>query len=87
MNLELYACDKKAWAAFAILLLIGLSWLGNIDKHSDEYTHESIVQAGTAYAAARGINAVVSVLQTSTIGFSIFAGGSVGGMRFRRRGR
>ena len=59
------------------MLLIGLSWLGNIDKHADKYTHESIIQAGTAYAAARGINAVVSVFQESTIGISFIGSTTV----------
>ena len=77
MKILRYVYDKKILAALAILLLIILSWAGTIDKHADEYTHESIIQAGTAYAAARGINAVVSMLQTSTVGVSIFANSSI----------
>jgi hypothetical protein len=77
MNIKSYAYDKKAWATLIIVLLIGLSWLGNIDKHADRYTHESIIQAGTAYASARGINAIVSILQTSTVEVGFIAGGAV----------
>jgi len=61
----------------AIGLLIILSWTGNLDEYSDNYTNSAIVQAGSAYAIARGINATVSVLQTSTINVVVGIGGSI----------
>jgi hypothetical protein len=55
--------------------------MGSIDKYSDDYTNSAIVQAGSAYAIARGINATVSVLQTSTLsasaGVGVTGGGSI----------
>ena len=77
MSYKRYAYDKRTWATLLIVLFVGMSWLGGIDKHADKYTHDSLIQAGTAYAAARGVNAVVSMLQTSTVGVSIFANSSI----------
>jgi len=69
--------DRKHWLMLAIGLLMLLSWTGSLDKFSDKYTNGAIVQAGTAYAVARGINATVSMLQTSTVSFSAGVGGSI----------
>jgi|GEM_PF-714130 len=69
--------ERKHWLTAAIGLLIILSWLGSLDKYSDNYTNGAIVQAGSAYAVARGINATVSMLQTSTVSFSAGVGGSI----------
>ena len=69
----MYANDKKTVAlAVCIVLLMATSWIGSLDEYSEESTNSSIIQAGTAYAIVRGINAIVSVLQSST-----FEGGAV----------
>lgn len=61
-----------------VLLSIGLSYLKVFDSYSTEYTDKAIKQAAISYASARGINALVSMLQTSTIeGDAIFISGSV----------
>lgn len=61
-----------------IVLIVALNWISLLDKYSDDYTHESIVQASITYAIARGINGIVSVLQTSTIqGGVVIANGSI----------
>lgn len=52
-----------------VALLILLSWSGFIDKHSSEYVDGAVTEAGASYAAAQGINATVSVLQSGTIDF------------------
>ena len=73
--------DRRKWLTAAIGLLIILSWAGSLDKYSDDYTNSAIIQAGSAYAVARGINATVSVLQTSTVsasaGVGVTGGGSI----------
>ncbi len=73
--------DRRKWLTAAIGLLTILSWAGSLDKYSDDYTNSAIIQAGSAYAVARGINATVSVLQTSTVsasaGVGVTGGGSI----------
>lgn len=49
-----------------VLLLLG-SWIELFDARSDSYINESIVDAGIIYAAARGINAAVSVIQSAEV--------------------
>ena len=72
------------WAVKPLLLIIvvvvsiGSSYFKWLDSYSSDYTDEAIKQAAISYATARGINALVSVLQTSTIeGDAIFISGSV----------
>lgn len=72
-----YICKKKILATLVVLFLIMFSWIGDLDKYSDEYTSNAIVEAGSAYAVARGINAVVSILQTSTINVGMGVEGSI----------
>jgi len=59
--------DKKKITIATILFLVIFSWVGVLDRYSDNYTDKAIVQAGSAYAISRGINGIVSVLQSSTI--------------------
>ena len=79
--MKTFMADRRQWLTAAIGLLILLSWAGSLDKYSDNYTDSAIVQAGSAYAIARGINATVSVLQTSTLsasaGVGVTGGGSI----------
>jgi len=81
MDLKGCLLERKSWFMIAIGLLVVLSWAGSLDKYSDKYTNSAIVQAGSAYAVARGINATVSMLQTSTVsgdfGFGVGVGGSI----------
>ncbi len=69
--------DKRSWMITAIIILTAISWFGFIDKYSSEYTHRSILEAGAAYGVSRGINAAVSVAQTSTVQIAIGVGGSI----------
>lgn len=55
---------KKTVIAMALGLIIAISWLGFIDSQSETYIDGSLKQAFIAYAVARAVNAVVSVLQT-----------------------
>lgn len=69
-NFELNFSDVKTIAAkktlIAIILgmIIAISWLGFMDSQSQVYLDGSLKQAFIAYAAARTVNSVVSVLQT-----------------------
>ncbi len=51
-----------------ICLTMVLSWTQWLDGFAIDYIGSSLTQAGTAFASARLINAVVSMLQTTTIG-------------------
>lgn len=47
-----------------IVVLIVVSWFGVIDDISQAYLNESLIQASVAFAIARAINAIISVIQS-----------------------
>ena len=51
------------WALLSILALIALAWSGVLDTQSTQYLDNALLGSGAIYATARGINALVSVLQ------------------------
>jgi hypothetical protein len=55
---------KKALIAAGLGLIIAISWMGFIDSQSAAYIDSALKQALVTYGVARGVNAVVSVLQT-----------------------
>ena len=59
--------DLKLLLAFGILVLVTLSSTRVLDDYVDDYTSESLKNAALTYATARGINALVSILQSSEI--------------------
>ena len=69
---------KRDWIIGLVLFLITLSWTGVADRYTSDYVDDSIVEASVSYASARGINATISVLQSSTIDVNLLAiGGSI----------
>lgn len=58
---------KRRVALVFTVLVVALSWLGNLDKHSEAYLDQALVAGGLVYATARGINAAVSVMQGTEI--------------------
>ena len=58
-------------ALAAMLLAVVISWAGVLDRSSGKYVDEALVQAFSTYAVARGINGVVSVLQSVSVGGSL----------------
>lgn len=52
---------------FLCALVVGEKAFPQIEERTDAYFEKSITQAATVFAAARGINGVISVLQESTI--------------------
>ena len=69
---------KTAVFVGLVVLAIAVSYLRVIDAYSSAYHDQALKQAALTYAAARGINALVSMLQTSTIeGGAVFVTGSV----------
>ncbi len=68
---------KRNSIIIAIVLLMVLSWSGLSNKYSKSYIDNSIKETAIVYATARGINAVVSVLQSSESSLSFVGGFSV----------
>jgi len=62
---------KYMMALVAMLLAVAMSWVGVLDRSSGKYVDEALVQAFSTYAVARGINGVVSVLQSVSVGGSL----------------
>ncbi len=59
------------------MILVMLSSLKILDNYVDRYTSDALKNAAITYATARGINALVSVLQTTTVETSVvFVSGS-----------
>jgi hypothetical protein len=56
-----------------MLLAVAMSWAGVVERSSSKYVDDALTQAFSAYAVARGINAVVSVLQSVSVGGSLGA--------------
>lgn len=51
------------WLLVTIAALIALAWSGILDTQSTQYLDNALLGSGAIYATARGINALVSVLQ------------------------
>ena len=62
-----------------VAILMALSWLNVVDDYGDRYTTNALKQSAASYAVARGINAVVSVLQSTevSVGFASLSPGEV----------
>jgi hypothetical protein len=63
--------EHKKWMLIFIAVIITLSWLNFLDEYGDRYTTRAITQAATTYGIARGINAIVSVLQSTEVSIGI----------------
>ena len=75
MNILVFG--KKYFLPIVVAIVIVISSFSVLDKYSDSYTDDSIKQAGISYAIARGINGIVSVLQTRTVQVGMGISGSI----------
>lgn len=66
--------NKKIGIVIIVALLVALSWSGFSNKYSKQYIDNSIKNTAIVYATARGINAIVSVLQSSEFSVSFIGG-------------
>ena len=68
--------SSKALVSIFIVLMVGLSSTRALDNYVDDYTTRAITSAALTYATARGINALVSMLQSSQVeaGIGIVSG-------------
>ena len=69
--------DVKALVSVLIVVLVTLSSTRVLDDYVDDYTNESIRNAALTYASARGVNALVSVLQSTEIEAGVIVSGSM----------
>jgi hypothetical protein len=69
--------EMKALISILIIVLVALSSARVLDDYVDNYTDESIRNAALTYASARGINALVSVLQSSEVEVGVIVSGSM----------
>lgn len=68
---------KKKSICVLVLLLILISWLGIIDKKTEYYIDQAMVNAVVAFGAARGINAAVSVIKSTEVS-AMFVSAGIG---------
>lgn len=54
-----------------VILITTLSWFHFMDNYGDDYTTKSLTHAAATYGIARGINAVVSVIQSTQISIGV----------------
>jgi len=59
--------NRKSFAAILIVLLVAVSSTRVLDDYVDDYTNEALKNAALTYATARGLNALVSMVQSSNI--------------------
>lgn len=64
---------KKETICVAVIFLIVISWIGIIDKKTEEYIDDNIVSAATAFVSARAINAAVSLIQSASFSVMIMS--------------
>jgi len=60
-----------------LALLLALVWFRPMDAMAERYTESGLKRAFATFAAARGLNAVISVLQSASVNFQIGAGASL----------
>ena len=74
--------SRRYWGVYTLLLalvaaVVVLSWSGAADLASIDYIDGALLQASVAFASARALNALISVLQSTTLSFSLFGGVAV----------
>ena len=87
MNNNMSPIDKfllqfDARFRFLALIVIGLvilAWTGLLDKPSTEYVDQTLIRASLSFGAARALNSVVSVLQSTTFSINVLGGMSLTG--------
>ena len=64
------ATARGAALVLALLVVIPLSWLGPLDHLARDYVETGLKRALVTFAAARAANAVISVVQETTVAIS-----------------
>lgn len=64
----MYIGRRKVWGIFILALLLALVWLHPLDTVAEQYTESGLKRAFATFAAARAMNAAISVLQSIQVG-------------------
>ena len=59
---------RKMWGVLILALLLALVWFRPLDTVAEQYTESGLKRAFATFAAARAMNATISVLQSIQIG-------------------
>ena len=59
---------KKMWGVLVLALLLVLVWFRPLDTVAEQYTESGLKRAFATFAAARAMNATISVLQSIQVG-------------------
>jgi hypothetical protein len=68
---------EKMLGVFIIALLLALVWFRPLDSVAEQYTESGLKRAFATFAAARGLNAAISVLKSATINVQFVGGASL----------
>ena len=68
---------QKALGAAGLALVLALVWLRPLDTAAEAYTESGLKRALATFAAARAMNAALSLLQSGTVSFQLGAGASL----------
>jgi hypothetical protein len=80
VQLALKLQRQPLWIASVSLALVGtlvLTWLPELDRAAQGYLANALSDNLLIYASARGLNALISVIQSIEISFSLGAGVAV----------
>ncbi len=69
--------QRKMLGVLILALLLALVWFRPLDTVAVQYTESGLKRAFATFAAARGMNALISVLQSSSVNLQIGAGASL----------
>ncbi len=72
-TLRISVTNRLAWIYVAIGLLLVVSWSGLLDPIALTEIDESLLNAGIMYGTGRAINAMISVLQSSSVSAVFFS--------------
>ncbi|MDP3109442.1 hypothetical protein [Hydrogenophaga sp.] len=59
--------SKRYLLPLLLVLLVGLTWLQPLDLLAQAHSEAGLKRSLTAFAAARGLNAVISVIQGTEV--------------------
>jgi hypothetical protein len=68
---------RKIAEMVILALLLAFVWLRPLDAVAERYTESGLKRTFATFAAARGMNAAISVLQSTAVNFQIGAGASI----------
>ena len=69
--------QRRILGALGLALVLALVWLRPLDGLAEQTTEDGLKRALATFAAARAMNAAISVLQSATVSVQLGAGGSI----------